>query len=291
LDVRLWLLILLLLPGVLSAKELRPTINGCLECHPVHYAEQGTCFECHRGYPGTRRIEIAHSGLIAARFAAYTLAGSPVAQKGEQRLKDYACRRCHVSAGTGNRLAANLDVSQGFLFPEELTEAIKSPVLFMPEFHFTEQQRVALVNAILAGAQRVVTPEGELPSVVHFEGEDVAGELMFEKHCGGCHRVLTSRFGGLGSGLIGPNLSGLFTDFYLKNFGEVNQSWSVENLDKWLKNPRKIRPLSQMSPLQLKAGDFERLSRELQPLDISEKTSDHLPASATEAVDRGISRQ
>lgn len=264
--VGVWLLILLLSPAALCAEGLPVETNHCLECHPVHYAERGSCTDCHRGVPQTRRIEIAHSGLIAARFAAFTIDCSPVARQGEQRLKDYACRRCHVIDGKGHGVAANLDQAEKFSTPEELDEAIKSPVLFMPKFYFTETQRVELVNALLAAAWRAEAVEGEVPSVIHFEGEGAAEELRFEKHCGGCHRVLTARLGGLGSGLIGPNISGLFSEFYFSNFGPEGQRWTVENLRQWLKNPRKIRALSQMPPVRLEPAEFDRLSRELQPL-------------------------
>jgi cytochrome c2 len=264
--LRVWFLILLLGVAALNVEATPAATNLCLDCHPVHYAERASCVGCHRGEAGTRRIEIAHSGLIAARFAAFTIEGSPVTRRGEQLLKDYACRRCHVSAGKGNSLAASLDPVPKFSTPEELAAAIKSPVLFMPEFHFSETQRIALVNAIFAGARRVEAPSGEVPTVIHFEGNDDADELRFEKHCGACHRVLTARFGGLGNGLIGPNLSGLFTEFYFRNFGVEEQAWSVERLEKWLKNPRKIRPLTQMPPVRLENDEFDRLSRELQPL-------------------------
>ena len=272
--LRFWLLSLLLIPAALCAEERSAAKNLCLECHPVHYAEQPSCLDCHRGVAGTRRIDIAHSGLIAARFAAFTIEDSPVARRGEQLLKDYACRRCHVSAGKGNRLAASLDLAQGFSTPEELAEAIRSPVLFMPEFHFTEVQLVELVNAILGGAWRVAASPGESPAVIHFEGEGASEELRFEKHCGGCHRVLTSLLGGLGDGLVGPNISGLFTEFYFENFGDENHRWTVENLQKWLKNPRQVRPLTQMPPVRLEPADFEQLSRELQPSDGSDEASD-----------------
>lgn len=258
-----WLLILLLAPTVLQAGDQTPAKNQCLQCHPVHYAERASCVDCHRGVPNTSRLDLAHSGLIAARFAAFTLGKSPVVKRGEERLKDYACRRCHVSAGTGNRLAAHLDLAQKDLSPEEMAEAIKTPVLFMPEFHFTEEQRIELVNALLAGGRRAQPEAGEVPAVVHFEREGKPDERLFEKHCGGCHRVLTARFGGLGGGLIGPNLSGLFSEFYPKNFGAEKLPWNKENLEKWLKNPRKIRPLTQMPPLRLEPAEVEKLSQEL----------------------------
>jgi hypothetical protein len=62
-------------------------------------------------------------------------------------------------------------------------------------------------------------------------------ENAFDKHCGGCHRVLTRRWGGLGSGLVGPNLSGLTSEFYPMPFRE-GEPWTAERLKKWLENPR-----------------------------------------------------
>ncbi len=253
------------MPVPLCAAEAPATQNSCLECHPVHYVAEGGCVDCHAGRLGTTRVDIAHSGLIAGRYAAFTLENNPVARQGEEHLKNYACRRCHASDGKGNRLAADLDLAPEYASPEELEESIRYPVLFMPEFHFSEAQRIELVNAILAGARRKGAVEQERPAVVHFEGESVLEQLEFEKQCGQCHRALTERYGGLGTGLIGPNLSGLLTQYYLQNFGDDGQRWTIENLEKWLKNPRKIRKLTQMPPLSLKPPEFERLGRELQP--------------------------
>ena len=247
----------------LFAAEPQGAKNYCLDCHPVHYAESGSCSDCHRGFPGTPRVNIAHNGLIAARFSAFTLAENEKVKRGQQRLENYACRRCHISGEKGNRLAANLDLSQRDTSPEDLDAAIESPVLFMPEFHFTESQRIELVNAILLGGRFFSAPERELPMVVHFEGEESVREFQFEKHCGSCHRALTARYGGLGSGLIGPNLSGVFSEFYLLNFGDDQQRWTGKNLEKWLKNPRQIRPVAQMPPVVLKTEEFERICDEL----------------------------
>lgn len=264
--LRIWILILLL-AGNLCAAEIPAAKNYCLECHPVHYAESGSCVSCHRGFAGTARLNIAHGGLISARFSAFTIASDPITKAGKQHLKDYACRRCHVSEEKGNTLSANLDYSQLEKSPEELEAAIQEPALFMPEFYFDEQQRVELVNAILSGGWKVEIPEKELPQVVHFEGEEVTREFQFEKHCGSCHRVLTAGFGGLGDGLIGPNLSGIFSEFYLRNFGDDEQRWSFENLEKWLKNPRKIRPFTQMPPVDIKKEEFDVICVELQHQD------------------------
>ncbi|MCW8860708.1 MAG: selenite/tellurite reduction operon c-type cytochrome lipoprotein ExtS [Deltaproteobacteria bacterium] len=274
--VRIWLLILLSTANLFAA-EPGKDISHCLECHPSHYTDLGTCVACHRGFSGTARINIAHDGLIAARFSSFTIDDDPTTKRGEELLKNYACRRCHTSGDKGNRLAANLDFSQLEKTPEELEEAIQFPVLFMPEFHFSQQQRVELINAILLGGRQVKIPEQELPEVVHFEGEEVTREFQFEKYCGGCHRALTARFGGLGSGLIGPNLSGIFSEFYVLNFGEDKKRWSIENLEKWLKNPRKIRPFAQMPPVELKKEEFESICNELQH---QEPVNNALPEAA-----------
>lgn len=262
--VRYSFLIFLLMLGAGSVEGRTEALNQCLSCHEVHYPQRGDCVDCHRGNSRTTRLNIAHHGLIEAKYAAFTLPDHPVTQAGEQLLKEYACRRCHVSAGKGNSLAANLDLSQQDKRPDELDSAIQYPVLFMPQFYFDEDQRVKLINAILAGARQVVTPEGEIPQVIHFENTEMVQERQFEKHCGTCHRSLTDRYGGLGSGLIGPNLSGLFSQFYPRNFGrEGNQAWTPESLKEWLKNPRKIRPDTQMAPIKLTEKELLDLIGEL----------------------------
>lgn len=255
--------LILLFAGSVSAAPLKSK-NYCLKCHSSHFVEVAGCVDCHRGFAGTERINIAHQGLLRARFSTFTLPTDPVTQQGLNLFEGYACRRCHTSAQKGNRLAANLDLSQFEKTPEELEDSIKSPVLFMPVFHFTEKQLTALLNAILRGGIDFVMPQHETPEVIHFEGEVVTREFQFEKHCGTCHRILSADFGGLGEGLIGPNLSGIFSPFYPKNYGEESRSWDREGLKKWLNNPRKIRPFTQMAPVDLKEHEFDQVCAELE---------------------------
>lgn len=259
------LIVLLLLPGAGSLAARDGQENQCLGCHEIHYQTRGRCIDCHGGIPTTQRKNIAHHGVIAGRYAAYTLPGHSVTEQGTRLLDKYACRRCHVSGGKGNDLAANLDLARQDSRPEELDEAIADPVLFMPRFHFHEKQRVALVNAILEGASRVGIPPGEIPRVIHFEKSEEKQERLFEKHCGSCHRSLTVRYGGLGSGLVGPNLSGLFSEFYPHNSGRrKDQRWTADSLRKWIKNPREFRPVTQMIPLRLTGDEEAGLLRELE---------------------------
>lgn len=81
---------------------------------------------------------------------------------------------------------------------------------------------------------------------------------MFVKQCGGCHKLLSKQYGGLGNGTAGPNLSGLFSRFYPLNF-EGGKAWNEERLKRWLKNPRKLRSQTIMRPIPLKPGEWEQL--------------------------------
>lgn len=229
----------------------------CLVCHVAHLESSRGCVDCHGGDPRTERREIAHAGMIAGRFAHFSVDGSPLLKRGVKRMVDAGCRRCHLSGGKGNRLAASLDRPLAALRPEEHLAAIRKPVLFMPDFRYNEEQGVELVNAIFAGAARTPVAPGERPLVVHFE-ESAAAEDLFSKRCGICHRILTSRRGGLGRGSVAPNLSGLFTEHYPGVYGE-EERWTPENLEKWMKNPRRQRKNAVMPPVLLAPEDRMKL--------------------------------
>jgi len=243
----------LLLPGTAVPSRR----SACLACHGSHYAELGSCVSCHRGNDHTDRKGIAHQDIIDGRFAHFTIKGRPVVEQGKKLILALACRRCHIYERQGNPLATNLDRLAANTAPQALFEALKSPVLFMPDFHLDEAQLNALVNAILAAAERD-GKAGETPQVVHFEDEKRSRENIFVRHCGPCHKVLSERFGGLGSGSVGPNLSGLFSPFYPRTYRDA-ESWSPEKLKKWLENPRNIKANARMTPVRLTEGDFAAL--------------------------------
>lgn len=232
--------------------------SGCLKCHDSHYEEKTTCVGCHRGNPRTDRVSIAHHNLIAAKYADFTIEDSHVVKRGGKLVETSGCRRCHVIGAQGNRLATNLDRVLGGVRPQELFNAIRTPVLFMPDFCFKDQHIVELVNTILAKAAGAEPKAGEIPIVIHFEDENQAEENVFGEHCGSCHRVLTTQFGGLGKGDIGPNLSGLFFKYYPKTHGD-KEMWSCESLKKWLENPRQDNKNAQMPPVELTSDAFSRL--------------------------------
>ena len=233
---------------------------GCLACHPQHYAELGGCVDCHRGEPGTRRMDIAHHRFIPARFADFTLPDSPVVREGQQLVKATACRRCHILGGKGGRMAANLDQSFHDRSATELYTAIKAPALFMPDFRFSEQQLDMLVNAIQAEGRESVPPQEETPLKIHFEDSGDRQDSVFEKHCGGCHRVMTLGMGSLGRGRIGPDLSGLFSEFYPPSYPDAQEkTWTSKGLETWLKNPRKLKSNALMPPSKLKVEEIREL--------------------------------
>jgi len=222
----------------------------------------GNCVGCHRGDDRSDRLRIAHQRLVPGRFAHFAIPGSEPVERGKKLVQGFACRRCHTVGGKGNALASNLDRLPPKTEPQELYDAIRSPALFMPDFRMDDAKIVALVNAILAGRARA-RERGERPQLVHFEEAAGRRQNVFEKQCAPCHKLLSRKYGGLGKGNIGPNLSGLLTEYYpLTNGG---RPWTPDALAKWLDNPRKSRPVTEMPPVRLERQEFEQLLQLLSP--------------------------
>ena len=238
--------------------------NSCLECHSVHYAEQGGCAFCHRGNQRTSRKKLAHSGFIRGRYAGFTNSRSVELLSGIQLAEKAACRRCHVLNGTGNRLATNLDSLLWTTQPEAIRSALVNPALYMPNFHFSENDLERLVTTVLAGGLKTGKALKEPPLVVHFSAAESAKLNIFVKNCGSCHKLLSKRDGGLGSGIVGPNLSGLLSQFYPQTF-EDNKAWDEEKLKRWLKNPRTVRKNAVMRPITLKPEEWNQLLKTFAP--------------------------
>ncbi len=239
-----------------------PTWGGqarqlCLSCHPSHYTERGGCSYCHLGNPSTERKNIAHAGLRPGRYARFTLGDRDQIRVGELLMDRLACRRCHVSGGRGNNLAVSLDGSAARKTAGELALSIRHPAANMPDFRLDEEQITTLVNAVFAGAEGRETAETAVARV-HFNASGKKSADVFSTKCGSCHRILSDRFGAVGSGEIGPNLSGLFTRHYPKTFRD-GEAWTARNLAVWLKNPREIRPWSRMLPVSLTEAETKEL--------------------------------
>ena len=234
----------------------------CLTCHQPHHSWQGNCVSCHKGDDRTERKEIAHYDLVAGRFAHYTIEGNHVVERGKELLERLACRRCHRFAEKGNRLAGSLDVTGAAGKAGDIYDSIRTPALFMPNFHANDAQIAALVNAILARAKSEKPAEGEIAMVVHFQDAQNIRKNVFAGQCGKCHKILSEKSGGLGSGDVGPNLSGLFSEFYPRTYRDA-ESWNPEKLKKWLENPRDIRANAIMQPVRLAPDELELLLGEV----------------------------
>jgi mono/diheme cytochrome c family protein len=250
------LIAVLLLTGICSG-ETAPR-NHCLGCHPAHYPEQGSCRYCHLGNQQTSRKQLAHSGVIAGQYATFTNPRAAGVIAGIKLAEQAACRRCHVLNTTGNHLASNLDNLLWTTRPEAIRTALLNPALYMPVFRFSEQDLDNLVTTILAGGRQAGKILKEPPQVVHFNDAGSEKRNIFSKHCGGCHKVLSKRDGGLGSGTAGPNLSGLLTRFYPPTFTD-NTRWSEEKLKRWVKNPRAVRKNALMRPVSLNPEEWDQL--------------------------------
>ncbi|MGA7144505.1 MAG: selenite/tellurite reduction operon c-type cytochrome lipoprotein ExtS [Desulfobacterales bacterium] len=232
--------------------------TGCVQCHTPHFETDGTCIDCHRGDPRSRRLNIAHYRLIEGKYDCFTLPENSDVKEGRRMIDISGCRRCHKTGNRGNRLATDLDASLDKTLPRDLAHAVKYPAVFMPNFYFNEPEIARLVNAI-HWSSAVWGPEsGETPKIVYFEKNTEDSRNTFNKHCGSCHRVLTQQFGGLGHGNIGPNLSGIFSRFYFKNFKD-GKSWDASRLKQWLNDPRDIRANAQMLPVELTEDELRHL--------------------------------
>lgn len=249
------LCIVVLLPAVGRAAP------RCLACHASHYADRGRCTDCHRGDERTDRKNIAHRDLIPAAYSYFSLPDSPAVRRGAERIEAFGCRRCHAWRGEGNALAVDLDDLWAVAQPRKIHESIATPAAFMPDFRFDETQIREIVNAVLAEGSRKKRPAGaEVPVVVYFEDAGKGDDLLFPRVCGPCHRILSDDAGGLGGGAVGPNLSGLLTRHYPPTFGG-RERWTRENLSKWLRNPRTVKPAALMPPIPLTADQIAELAR------------------------------
>lgn len=235
--------------------------NSCLSCHESHVGAKMDCAHCHRGDNRTSRPEIAHRNLIGGDYASFREGSSTGVIRGRQMIKEFGCRRCHVTEGKGNNLAANLDAAVHDRSPAELAEAIRNPASYMPNFGLADSQMIPLVTALLFGGH-ARTEDGTLPErllLVHFEGIESGPEQdVFTKNCGSCHRVLTADNGGLGQGEIAPDLSGLLSEFY-PALVDGREPWTEKTFQEWMQNPRSKRPDTSMRPIKLDPKEYEKL--------------------------------
>jgi cytochrome c len=99
---------------------------------------------------------------------------------------------------------------------------------------------VASILAVLAGFTIPHTRAAEGPSISR-------GKETFEKRCGGCHSPDRDKEGPRLRGVYG-RLSGSVSSFnYSTALKSAHISWDAESLDRWLANPDKVVPDSDMA--------------------------------------------
>ncbi len=276
-------LVLLIICCLLSAVDSY-AVNSCVGCHLLIPPSCRTntsssvvakdpplnsCVWCHRGNPVTSRKGLAHHLLIGKQYAWYRLPQSVAVTAGDSLIKLFSCRRCHQQQGKGSVVVTNLDQLLGTADVAAVDLALRQPAFYMPNFQLTVDDRTLLINQILAGGLNYCSAGSEAPQVVYFKDDGDLPQLLFAKHCGACHRVLTIKFGGVGAGETAPNLSGLLSSFYPHTFAD-NKAWTVKTLVEWVKNPRKSRSYAVMPPIALEDETLKKLIDEVW-------SSDNLP--------------
>jgi len=244
--------------GCVKAQSATTRDGGCRSCHEAHYVREGACEDCHRGNPDALRLELAHERLLTGRAAEHRLPGGLALREGRRLVKGLACRRCHTIGGEGNRLATDLDRVVWKRDEPQLLVSITEPVENMPAFGLDREQAESVVAFLL----RSGSPDQPQDTYrVHFTRTPSASPTVFEKQCSGCHRFL-GPLGPVGTGTVGPNLSGLFTPFYPPT-APGRRAWTPSALADWVRNPRASRPATTMPPVALSEDELRTVTAEL----------------------------
>jgi cytochrome c2 len=228
--------------------------NFCTDCHKKHYEDIGNCESCHRGISETKRKDLAHFKLIGGKHAEFLFTSSDKKNEGIDLINKSGCRRCHNIGNKGNKLSADLNSSIKSQTIKTIVDAIENPSEFMPNFHFTADQIDSIVTALL---YFVYVENGYNKNIIQVAHISYRNDNIYEKKCGGCHKMISSIFGPVGSADIAPNLSGLLTDFYPWEI--AGKKWNEQILSEWIKNPRSILKNALMPIVILSDDELEKV--------------------------------
>jgi cytochrome c551/c552/cytochrome c2 len=231
---------------------------SCVACHAAHYDWLGPCVQCHGGNPAATRTELAHDRLLRGDAAAWALPGSAATSRGQALRDSLGCRRCHLCGGRGERLAIDLDAVVWKRTQAELRSSLLDPASAMPRFGLDTGQADALIAVLLRDADPRRAAE---KYQVRFTAGRTDSLRAFAKRCGPCHQALT-REGPLGNGLSGPNLTALLGANYPTGRGPP---WDRELLERWVRNPRAVRPAAIMPPPTVGAAELDAVVEALTP--------------------------
>ncbi|WP_283804954.1 selenite/tellurite reduction operon c-type cytochrome lipoprotein ExtS [Denitrovibrio acetiphilus] len=230
---------------------------ACMNCHEPHYANKGDCSLCHRGNMESSRKNIAHFGIITAKYSGLYTDENDV-KTGKEIVEDSACRRCHIIGAKGENSAVSLDYRAKIHTGEYLADKLINTNEYMPDFHFSDRDVTKIIKYLLFASSGTVQKEAE-PYVAYIKTSD---DDVFGKHCGNCHKVITRQSGGKGTGEIARNLSGLFSQYFDSDvLQEGDDRWTPELLLKWVRNPRSINKTTIMPPVNLSKNEESDLSK------------------------------
>lgn len=88
------------------------------------------------------------------------------------------------------------------------------------------------------------------------------GQKLFENRCGTCHSVKPGEASPIGpvlAGLIGRPTASVKGFFYSNAMKAYDETWTTENLDKFLENPTVLVPNNRMAFAGLKKANQRRL--------------------------------
>ena len=98
---------------------------------------------------------------------------------------------------------------------------------------------LAVVSILLAAgvwAAGSASPEPQSASMP--AGDAARGAEIYESSCGGCHSLDANRIGPAHRGVVGPAAASAPTYNYSPALKASGVTWTPENLDKWLSDPR-----------------------------------------------------
>jgi len=86
------------------------------------------------------------------------------------------------------------------------------------------------------------------------EADAVRGEQLFGERCAACHAIDTNRTGPMLGGLVGRKAGSAPGYKYSPALSDADLTWSPDNLDRWLADPRKFIPDARMPVRVLEAS-------------------------------------
>ncbi len=229
------------------------------------------------GFGGTPQRANADSGMaseqvITVRFDSNVAAGlpwrfEPVQREvkvhlGEQQLVFFTAENLSEQAVAGH---ATFNVTpptsgiyfnkiQCFCFDEERLdghEKVDMPLVFFVDPALANDPEMRDLNTITLSYTFFRSGNlGKAKDLSRFlataEPDAVHGEELFSERCAACHAIDTNGTGPMLGGLVGRKAGSAPGYRYSQALSGADLSWSPENLDRWLIDPRKFIPDTRM---------------------------------------------